>query len=315
MAGLKRQITRDTKKQRKLLSKPYLGIGKEARSAFFFLLPLLVCYSILIIYPFLSAIYFSFTDYHLMFRGLSFTGLDNFKRLFGDPTARVAILNTFVWTGGIVAAQMTVGMLAALLLNQRLPGTTLFRALILLPWVVSPIVAAQTWRYIYDPMGGLLNWFLKLLSISSSGYDWLGDPSLAFFSVMLVAIWRGIPFCFVMILAGLQAVPKELYEAAEVDGANSLSRFIYVTMPLLEPILLVTLILRFIWMFNNFDFVWVLTRGGPGTRTQLLSVLAYQNAFSFYDIGYGSAIGVFMFLVLLGPVLIYFRLLARQNTM
>lgn len=267
-------------------------------------LPLLV----LNLYPFLRGFYLAFTEYDLYTKDTTFTGLSNFVELIvRDSLFWGAFRNNILWTIGIVAVAYILGFFTSLALHQKLPGRALFRGIALIPWVCPSVVAGLTWQWIFDPAFGLLNYVLVQIGIIDGYVAWLSDKQIALAACMLVAIWRFLPFAVVMLLAGLQAIPDELYEAAAIDGAGTIGKMRYVTLPLLNRVGAIAILLMTISAFNHFDSVYAMTQGGPGNRTMLLSIMSYLYAFRFYRVGFASAIGVIMLLMLAIPIFLYVR--------
>jgi ABC-type sugar transport system permease subunit len=273
-----------------------------------YLAPTIVPLLILNLYPFLRGVYFAFTEYDLYKKDTTFTGVSNFVELIvRDSLFWGAFRNNILWTIGIVAISYVIGFFTSLALHQKLPGRGLFRGIALIPWVCPSVVAGHTWRWIYDPAFGLLNYVLVQIGVIEGYVSWLSDRQLALASCMLVAVWRFLPFAVVMLLAGLQAIPEELYEAASIDGAGAIGKMRYVTLPLLNRVGAIAILLMTISAFNHFDSVYAMTQGGPGNRTMLLSIMSYLYAFRFYRIGFASAIGVIMLLLLAVPIFLYVR--------
>jgi multiple sugar transport system permease protein len=281
----------------------------------YYLLPTLIPLLVLTLYPFLRGIWLAFTDYNLYKKDATqFIGINNFVALATDDTLFWgALTNNIVWTVGIVAFTYVLGIVTALALNEKLPLRGLFRGITLIPWVCPAVVAGLTWSYIYEPNFGLLNYLFKQMGLIEGNVGWLSDKNTALIACMVVAIWKLLPFMIVMLLAGLQAVPEDLHEAAAIDGANALARLWYITLPLLNRVGSVAILLCTIWAFNHFDSVYVLTGGGPGDRTMLLSLYAYQNAFRYFKVGYASAVGVVMLLILFVPIMLYVRRALRDE--
>jgi multiple sugar transport system permease protein len=268
------------------------------------MLPLLL----LSLYPLLRGIYLAFTSYDLYVRDASLIGLANFIQLAtADTLFWGSLTNNVLWTVGIVVITYGIGLFTAIALNEKLPGRIIFRGITLIPWVCPAVVAGLTWRWIYDPNFGLLNYLFMSLGLIDRNIGWLSGRNTALIATMIVAVWKMLPFSIVMLLAGLQAVPEELYEAASIDGAGVWGRFRYITVPLLNRVGKIAILLSTISAFNHFDSIYVLTGGGPGNRTMLLSIMAYQNAFRYFKVGYASAIGVIMLLMLLLPIVLYTR--------
>ncbi|HWQ13832.1 MAG TPA: ABC transporter permease subunit [Roseiflexaceae bacterium] len=280
--------------------------GRDWKVALPFIAPLVIIMVGLILWPFLNAVYLSFTLRNIR-RVEQFVGLANYVRLFSDADYLSAVQNTIRFTVISVVLKLVVGMSIALLLNSRIPFRTVLTGLMLLPWIVPEVVTAMAWRSIYDPIFGGLNPILQGLGLIDRRVGWLSEPQLALPSVIAVNIWKGIPFFTLLILAGLKAIDRELYEAAEVDGADAYDKFRHVTLPGLKYVLAVTLLLSTISTFNSFGIVYLMTGGGPGGATRLYSILAYEKAIVALRYGPGAAVAFSM-----APVLaIFIALLAR----
>jgi ABC-type sugar transport system permease subunit len=286
----------------------------RSMSPYIMISPSLVLMAFLILLPLIRGIYMSFTEVDIMKQGqMHFVGLANYAELLKDPIFHVTLRNTAVWTLGVVFFQYFIGLFIALLLNEPIPLRGLFRGLVLVPWVVPSVVAALVWRWIYVPDYGILNHILRSLGIIDQPLQWLSDTRLAMPAVIAVGVWKWVPFMAVVLLSGLQSIPQELYDAAEVDGANPLQRFWHITMPHLRYLSGVVTMLSVIWTFNHFDIVYVMTKGGPSNSTHLLSTYAYLSAFSYIDFGYASVLSVFMLVVLLFFAVIYSQILKRGS--
>jgi len=281
--------------------------GRQA-TPIYYLLPTIIPLLALTVYPFMRGLWLAFTDYNLYLKETHFTGITNFITLVSQDTLFWGSLrNNLIWTVGIVILTYLLGFFTALALNESIPLRGLFRGIALIPWVCPAVVAGLTWRWIYDPNFGLLNYAFQQLGLIHRNVGWLSDRNTALIATMIVAVWKLLPFMVVMLLAGLQAVPLELYEAAAIDGAGTWGRLRYITIPLLNRVGSIAFLLSTIWAFNHFDSVYVLTGGGPGNRTMLLSIMAYQYAFRFFKVGYASAIGVVMLILILTPMTLYIR--------
>ncbi len=244
--------------------------------------------------------------------------LQNFRRLLGDPQAYLALKNTVVWlTVATVLLRLALGLLLALLLNGtalkrwRMAGVA--RTLLLIPWATPPVVAVAAWRWLLDEQYGAVNTALVQVGLLREPVAFLVRTSTVWWSVVAIIVWRELPFAVLTILAGLQTIPEELYEAARVDGASGLHAFRYITAPLLRPVLAVVALLITIWTFNNFVYVWLTTRGGPGNFTQVLATLVYLEGFTNYRLGYSAAIGMGMTFIMVLFSLIYFRTIFRRS--
>ena len=282
-------------------------LGRDWKVALPFVLPLLVLMVGLILWPFINAFWLSLTTRNAITRLDTFVGLRNYRLLLTDSDFRAAVANTIQFTVVSVGCKLVVGMTIALLLNSRLPFRNVLTGLMLLPWIVPEVVTAMTWRSIYDPIFGSLNPILLQLGLIDHPRGWLSEPRLAMPSVIAVNIWKGIPFFTMLLLAGLKAIDRELYEAAEVDGADPIERFRHITLPGLRYVIIVTLLLSTISTFNTFGLVYLMTGGGPGGATRLYSILAYEKAIVGLRFGPGAATALSM-----APVLaIFILVLAR----
>jgi multiple sugar transport system permease protein len=277
-----------------------------------FILPLVIIMVGLIFWPFINAILLSFTTRNLVTRSDSFVGLQNYVRLWRDAEFRGAVNNTILFTVASVACKLVVGMAIALLLNSRLPLRNVLTGLMLLPWIVPEVVTAMAWKSIYDPLFGGLNPILQGLGLIDRRVAWLSEPALAMPSVISVNIWKGIPFYTILLLAGLKAIDRELYEAAEVDGASILDRFRHITLPGLKYVIAVTVLLSTISTFNTFGLVYLMTGGGPGGATRLYSILAYERAIVGLRFGPGAAVAFSMAPVLAIFILLLARFMRRE---
>ncbi|GLQ11415.1 ABC transporter permease [Devosia yakushimensis] len=248
----------------------------------------------ILVYPMLLAIDISFHD--VKFATLSFGSADytlvNYQKLFSSPDFWNALRVTAQLLLVVTSISMVVGMGTALLVNQQFRGRSFARMLIALPWAIPEVVAVVTWVWILDASFGVLNWLLIKIGLIGGPVSWFSSPSTAFSAVTMVMVWKGYPFISIMILAGLQSIPEEYYQAAKVDGANVFQRFFWVTIPCIAPVLGVTLILTVLWVFRDFSIIYVLTGGGPVGATETLAIMTYEEAFNFFRMGYASSIGV-----------------------
>jgi multiple sugar transport system permease protein len=228
-------------------------------------------------------------------------------RLVQDPVFWLTLWNSVVWVFGSVLLQFLVGFAAALLLQQAFRGRALVRTLTLLPWIIPGVVVGLIWEWLYQPNYGVINDLLLKAGWMHDRVAWLSSADLAMPAVIFTNIWRGIPFFAIMLLAGLQAIPGELYEAAHVDGASVLGRFWHITLPLLRPIIVVATATRIIWTFNYADLIFVMTGGGPANATQITSTYTLMQAYSNLDFGYAGALSVVLLLVMLAFTAAYLR--------
>ena len=240
--------------------------------------------------------------------------LANYHKAFRDPVLLNTFRNTFAFVAWSMAGHFVLGLGLALALNQALPGQMFFRLVALIPWTIPDVVAGIIFRWVLNPIHGSINPLIRMVFPSfPAEFTWLSSPSLAFPSVIFANVWRGYPLVMVMLLAGLMAIPRELYEAAAVDGAGRLRRFWHVTLPGLSTIILIALALDMVWEFRRFALVLAMTGGGPGTLTEVLSTLVYKTYFQFFTFEYASAMAILMSAVLFLLSLPYIILVGRQR--
>lgn len=279
-----------------------------------FVMPAMILLLLLTGYPLFQVIQMSFFDYTDKAKPV-FTGVSNYEAIINDPLFWNAMSNTAVFTIASVICGLVLGLTLAILLNQ--PINTRFRAiyrsLLMFPWLTSSTVIAATWILILSPFG-LLNWFLRSIGLESLGQTaWLSEESTAMFGVVLANIWRSFPFMMLMFLAGLQTISKELYEAAEIDGAGFMHRLRYITIPQLKSILLTVAMLEMIWNFRSFDLVFLMTGGGPMNATEVMSTFIYHFAFRKLNFGYASAAAIIMLLIMISASILYLRASLRKE--
>ena len=240
-------------------------------------------------------------------------GFGNFTRLFADDLFRSALLHTFSYAALALTFEFLLGLGLALLLDRPLKGRGAFRALLLVPMMLPPVVVGVVWRLMLNPSFGAINGTLKGAGVETESLTWTASPSLAFVSVVAVDVWQWTPFMFLVLLAGLQAIPQEPYEAAMIDGAGAWQTFAHITLPLLKPAILIALLLRTMDLLRVFDQIFILTEGGPAFATETVSLYIYRTAFRFFDFGYAAAMS-FALLVLTNIISVgYIRLLQRQE--
>ena len=289
-------------------------LEEERWLAFVLLLPTTVLLGLFIAYPFVKGVQLSVTDAKVGVPG-TFVGLQNFVQLLNDSIFRVAVWNTVVYTAVTTVFKLALGLWLALLLNRNFKGKALTRAFILLPFIIPTVLSTFAWKWMFDPTFSVINWTLFRLGLISSRINWLGDPTLAMISVIIVNIWRGVPFYAISLLAGLQTINPELQDAAAIDGARQWQRFWYVTWPLLLPVTMVVVLFSVIQTFADFQLVYVLTGGGPANATQLFATYAYQVGVGTGLLSQGAAISLAMFPVLLAVVIIQLLYIRRVETL
>ncbi|RVP11341.1 sugar ABC transporter permease [Sinorhizobium meliloti] len=265
--------------------------------AWLLMLPLLVVMTAVIGWPLVDTVRLSFTDAKLVGTEGGFVGTANYIKMLGGSNFQRALVTTTWFAVISVAAEMVLGVLAALLLNQQFRGRAALRALMILPWALPTVVNATLWRLIYNPEYGALNAALTQLGLLDSYRSWLGEPRTALAALIVADCWKNFPLVALIALAALQAVPRDITAASLVDGAGPFNRFRFVIMPYLAGPLLVALVLRTIEAFKVFDIIWVMTRGGPANSTRTLSILVYQEAFSFQRAGSGASLALIVTLL------------------
>jgi multiple sugar transport system permease protein len=275
------------------------------------LFPALVLLGVFLAYPLTLGIWFSVSDKTIGGLEEHFVGLHNFQRLLSDTIFQRTVWNTLVYSVVTVVLKAVLGLVLALLLNQHFAFRRFVRAALLLPWIVPTALSTIAWLWIFDPTFSVINWFLVNI-FGLQRINWLGNASLAMSSIIIVNVWRGIPFFAISLLAGLQTIAQELYEAASIDGADALQRFWHVTLPLVRPVLLLVTLFSFIWTVADFQLVYVLTRGGPSNSTHLFGTLAYQVAVFAGKLGEGAAISLFMLPFLLLCIVVVLWQLRRE---
>jgi arabinogalactan oligomer/maltooligosaccharide transport system permease protein len=273
---------------------------RENKLAYIYILPSFVVLGFVVIYPFVYNVVISFSNMSLgHFRDWNLIGLEQYLRVFREKVFYILFLKTLGWTFVNVFFHVVIGVSLALLLNRPLPGRAIFRTLLILPWAVPQYITALTWRGIFNYEYGYINLLLKKV-FNLPPIQWLSDPLGAFAAATITNIWLGFPFMMVIALGGLQSIPKELYEAAEVDGAQPWRQFWTITAPLLKPVMIPAISLGVIWTFNNFNVIWLVSDGGkPADSTHILVSFVYRQVFNYYSYGYGAALSIVIFVILL----------------
>jgi multiple sugar transport system permease protein len=267
----------------------------------------------LVFFPMLQAVVTSL--YHQILwkpRDVRFIGLDNYLAIAQDPVAWSSLGRTLLWIGITVPLQLALGLATALLLNQRFAWRGLARSLILIPWALPSVVIALMWSWMYQPQVGLFNDLLLRVGLVSEAVPWLAQPATALYAIILALVWQGFPFFAIMILAGLQAIPAALYEAAAIDGATPWQQFREVTLPGLKGVLVTAVMLRLIWVANSIDVIVVMTGGGPGYATHTLPLYAFKRTYGSMDFGYGTALAVTFSVLLLSLIVLYLRRVGKS---
>lgn len=280
-------------------------------SRIWFVLPAMLIVVALLIYPVLSSIFFSFTNRNLLKATYSFVGLQNFMSVLSNREFWSAFTNSIKWTGGSVLGQLLVGMVAALALEKVPKGSGIYRTLLIIPWAFPAIVIAFSWRWILNDVYGFLPNLLNAFRFTDGNISFLADPQLVFAVALAINIWFGAPLFMVNILAALKTVPADQYEAAMIDGANAVQRFWFITVPHVKRVIGLLVILRTIWVFNNFELLFLITGGGPAGLTTTLPIFAYRTGWGLRQLGTASAITVLLLVFLLVAAMLAFRLISR----
>lgn len=290
-----------------------IGYEEDKRIAYLFIAPMVIILVGLVVYPFIRAILLSMLNYRVGSGSQGFVGFKNYISLLSDIMFKKALKNTLIWTFGSVIVKLILGMVLALILNQKFYGSNLVRILMLVPWIIPTPISGLVWTWILNDMGGILNYVLQTVHLIKVPVAWLGTSKLALLSVVGVNVWRGTPFFGINLLAGLKTIPKSQYEAAEVDGANKFQRFLHITLPGLKYVILICTLLESIWAMGDFSIVYVMTKGGPAGATHLLSTYTYEMGFLSGDLGRAVAISLFPLPILALLIIAITRLVERGN--
>ncbi|EPN9351521.1 carbohydrate ABC transporter permease [Enterococcus faecalis] len=276
-----------------------------------FVLPAMIIVGLLFIYPFFSSIFFSFTNKNLIMPTYRFVGLDNYKAVLSDPNFFNAFFNSIKWTVFSLAGQVFVGFILALALHRVRRFKKLYRTLLIVPWAFPTIVIAFSWQWILNGVYGYLPNMIVKLGLMDAAPPFLTDTTWAFVCLVFINIWFGAPMIMVNVLSALQTVPQEQFEAAKIDGASSWQVFRYITFPHIKVVVGLLVVLRTVWIFNNFDIIYLITGGGPSNATMTLPIFAYNLGWGTKMLGRASAVTVLLFIFLLAVCFIYFSIISK----
>jgi multiple sugar transport system permease protein len=309
---LKLNASKDSKaaREKRVISGAKPRPGRDI-TPYVFLLPATIALLLVFFYPMLNGIYTSFTHYNQYTDTTRLVGFENYAKILGDGSFWNSMQRSLIWVVGSVVGQFVIGFAFALLLNERWPGNRIVRVMVLIPWIMPGVSIALGWSLIYNGQFGLMNDVLANLSLPRT--DWLAVPSLAMLGVIIANVWKAFPFVTVTMLAGLSAIPDDLYEAAKVDGASVLGRFWHVTLPQLRNVLLIVILLMVVWTFNYFDLVFVMTRGGPAQATEIAPVLVARYAFQQFDYGLAASVAIIMTVFNILFAILYISILRRSE--
>ncbi|MBU3878300.1 sugar ABC transporter permease [Faecalicatena sp. AGMB00832] len=272
---------------------------KKKMEPWLFLLPVLVILLLLFGYPLINSFIMAFQNYKLTApNDIHFNGLDNFAKLVGDPDGLMILKNSFVYVIVSVLGQFLLGMTLAVALKKQFKGRGIYQSIVFLPWAFSGFVVGLIFRWSFNGEYGVVNNLLEKFGLIDKNIAWLGTPGFSLAVVIIAMIWMGIPFFAIMILAALQSIPTDVYEAADVDGCGTIRQFFQITLPYIKPTLITTVLLRTIWIFNSLDLVVIITDGGPANTSQTLPAYMYSKAFGSYDFGFAAALGVILMVIL-----------------
>ena len=288
-------------------------VAQRWGQAYILVFPAMLMIALMMIYPVVQTLHFSVSRVQLPTFHTTFVGFANFARILSDPETWPLLQRTLIWIVGTVTLRMALGLGAALVFNAKVRGTVWMRVLAVLPWTIPSVVGANLWRWIVQTDTGLLNLTLRSWGLGDFALNWLGDPKTALFTVIVAYSWSGFPFVMLLILARLQGVPQEQYEAARVDGANWWQIFRFITLPSLKSVLAVALVLEIVSGINSFDTLVIMTGGGPANATRVWGLEIYKRGFTDFNLGGASALSVLMFAGMLVVFVVYSVLSNRSE--
>ncbi len=295
--------------------KPLTLEEKDKRLGYILIIPTFLILGIVVVYPLLYALYISFFNLNISipWKGKIFVGFSNYLYVIKDPTWWAAVLRTLYFVIADITVGITLGLGVALLLNRELPLKSIIFAIILFPYVLPPIVNALMWKLTYDSDYGFLNGILYQLGLIKDYIPWLSNTKTAIIMLIIANLWQGTPFAIILFLAGLKSIPLELYEASKIDGASAWSAFLYITLPLLRPIIYVLVVMKTILTFRIFDLIYALTGGGPANSTQVVSMKIYNESFDFLKFGRASAMAYILLIIVVLFSLFYQRIFENKR--
>jgi multiple sugar transport system permease protein len=281
---------------------------KERQKGLVLILPVLLIMALFTLYPLLEGLRMAFTDKHLLKETVRFVGLGNFVRLLSDEIFWISLYHSLVVTVTAVLLQFVLGLVLAWAMKQDLPGMSLFKSVIMASWVIPVAATVIMFKFMAQPDIGLINIILKAVGFKNLNRYWLGDLRVALPFIIMLHLWRNVPFYGVAFLAAMQAIPRSYYESAEIDGAGAWRQFLHITLPGIRNMIIVMVTIHVLWTFNNFDFVYLATGGGPVNATDVLPLYVYRQCWTSYTLGYGASIGSVMLVMLMIYFIVYIRI-------
>ena len=285
---------------------------KESQKGYLLILPSVTIMALFTVYPLLDSLRIAFTDKSVLKDNFAYIGLDNFARLLTDDIFWLSLYHSLILTVTVILLQFVLGLILAMAMQQKFPGMALFKSIIMASWVIPVAATVIMFKFMAQPDIGLINLSLKFIGLGSLTRYWFGEPNVALAFIILLHLWRNVPFYGIAFLAAMQAIPRSYYEAAEIDGANAWAKFIHITLPGIRSMIIVMVTIHVLWTFNNFDFVYLATGGGPVNRTEVLPVYVYRQSWDSYAVGYGASIGTIMLVILMLYFVVYMRIYERR---
>lgn len=277
----------------------------DKRKGYFLIIPALIIMCIFTLYPLIDGVRVSFTNKSMLRTDYSYIGLDNYKHMLKDPVFWISLRNSIKLTTIVVILQLIFGLILAWTLKQEIPGMSFFKSIIMASWVIPVAATVTIFKFMAQPDVGFINLILKNIGLENLVKYWFGDPKTAFSFIVLLHLWRNVPFYGIAFFAAMQTIPDSFYEAAEIDGANPFQNFWYITLPGIKNMIIVMVTIHVLWTFNNFDFIYLATGGGPVNRTDVLPVYVYRQSWVSYAGGYAASIGTIMLVILSIYLIIY----------
>ena len=289
-----------------------ISIKKEYLTGYLFISPTTIALLLLVIYPIVYGIVISLFNTNLINKW-DFVGFKYFIDVLFSRRFHQSLSATFHFTFFTVIGNFLVGIALAIILNKNLPGSLFFKTILIAPWLFPEVVVGLLWKWMFNSIYGIINHFLSIANIINEPVTWLGNPDSAPWAIVITAIWKGYPIVMIFVLAGLQTIPKELYEAANLDGASKVQTFFFITIPMIKPILLVTLVLETVWWLKHFTLIWLLTQGGPVNATNVVSISIFRSAFESFRFGQAAATAVLVFFICIFISKLYKTLMTKNE--